>query len=179
MPPATVEKKAAEPKTEGRAAPAAKTKRYKFRLLRGQYVSTEWKIVTDPETGLRNRVPVNTTYQADPRKGVFPIIETDEDLEEYNGQYAHMKKFERIIGSATQTVTDPTQRLEGESLNAYLRRMEDLAKGVRARVETTLKSLDRLTQEELVALAAQEEIDLSSCKSLEEVRKTIRDALQS
>lgn len=156
-----------------------KASKYKFKLLFGMYVSTEYKIVTNPETGEKTRKPENTIYQADPKKGVFPIINTDIDLESYNGKHRHMKKFEKIIGSATQTIVDPTVRLEGESIHAYLTRMEDMVKSAKAKTEEMMKGLDKLTQEELVSLAAQEEVDISTCQTVGDVRKVLREALTS
>jgi hypothetical protein len=156
-------------------------KKYKFRLLVGMHVETEWIESVDPDTGRKTREPVNTIYQADKQKGHFPTIETDTDLEAiFNTDDPKLgKKYQRIHGSAVEVITDPTKRLAGETVHAYFQRMDDLTKQMKGKIETTLRELDKMTQDDLVALAITEEIDLSSCATIDEVRKTIRDALTS
>lgn len=170
-----------EKKVTATEVPQQKTKptKYRFKLLFGMYVTTEYETKVDPESNVKVRIPRNTIYQAEPKKGVHPVIDTDIDLTQYNGQHAHMKKFEKIIGSATQTITDPTLRLEGESINAYLRRMDDMVKTARNKTEEMMKGLDKMTQEELISLATQEEIDVSACKTVGDVRQVLREGLTS
>lgn len=175
----TVTAVADKKKSESKSDNKAKAKKYRFKLLRGQYISTVYEYVTDPDTQVKQRVAKHTTYQADPKKSVFPVIDTDINLEVYNGEHSGMKKFERIHGSATQTVSDPTKRLEGETLNAYNRRMEDLQKKINSDREQVILNLDKMTQDQLVELAKQEEIDISACKTVGDLRNTIRDSLFS
>lgn len=139
-------------------------KKYKFKLLCGQYVHTE-HVMEEDGLGNKTRRDVNTIYQADRKRGVFPIIETDINLEDCNGRATNMKKFERIHGESPVTITDPTVRLPGETIHAYLARMSDLGKTMKERVTAILKSLDGMDQLQLAKLAEQEEIDITSAKT--------------
>jgi hypothetical protein len=159
--------------------PATGPKKYRFKLLKGQYVSS--RVIKRKIDGVDVQEIENTPYQADPRKGFFPIIETDIDLEVFNGPAPNMKKFERVLvdGPVQPVIENPLDRLPGETVHAYLTRINDLSAKIKEQTAQIIKALDTATPDQLVELAAQEEIDISMCKNPDDMRKVIRNALKS
>lgn len=157
---------------------------YKVRLLRGRHADREGKwdpdeenksfAPGDPKRNGRNSVRV---FQANRAKGVMPEFETVTDLTgpAYNPP-GYPPKFELVQGQ-TQVQVDSAQRRSGESLAAYIQRMNEMMAAEKSRSEQNLKGLDSMSMDKLRELAEAEEIDYTECRTVEDFRKTIRAAL--
>lgn len=151
------------------------TEKYLFRMAEGMYVDYNGAKTADNRDGRR-------IFQCDRAKGVHPIIGTDQDLNKFNGKHTGMKKkFDRINRDNPDVVVktlDPTERHPGETVSAYLARMNDVKAALQKQTETMLRAVDSLTLEQVQEFAAAEEIDLKGAKTVEEARKLFKAALK-
>ncbi len=155
------------------------SKNYKFKLLSGQYVEIVGYTEQSDGRGGMVKIPIFKTHQANKRQDHFPVIETNEDLMQFNGLSPNMKKFERVYGETPVTMTDPTQRAPGETIHSYLQRLQDFTKVMKEKAEASVKALDTMIIEDLIRVAEEEEIDLGSAKTPDDARKLIKAALKS
>lgn len=156
---------------------------YRFVLLRGRHVDRQgtW----DPTAENKNFPPDHEKRYGRYSIRVFqfnkqskePIeFETITDLSEpaYNPP-GYPPRFRRADKPATETVyVDPMQRRPGETVAAYVIRVRELAAGLIAAAEGESAGLNKMGLDELVSFAADNEIDLGSAKTLEQVRNAIR-----
>lgn len=146
---------------------------YRVRLLRGRHIDRQGPADESGRRTLR-------TFQANVRTGTFPEFETVNDLA---GDKAHSptgfpRKFENVHTVQREPPIDPTKRQPGETVTAYLGRLNDIAAAARTQTEQTVKALDTMGMPQLQEFAETEEIDISTAKNVEEVRKIIRSAFK-
>lgn len=164
--------------------PEAARKRFKFKLLRGAHFDKKGEGYIPPNPN--GKTPAEKAgvkgaprkFQANTKTGEFPIIETDEDLaKEFNGPHPKMKKFDPLHKVETVEV-DPKVRRPGETVAAYIGRINQFVIEAQACAANMVKGLDTMNKEQLQEFADDNEIDLSGTKNVDEMRKVIKSVLK-
>lgn len=144
-------------------ATATAPKKYKFRLLRGAHAE---KVGAQPDGR-----PIHRMYQADVKKGVYPIVETDHNLAAFNMSDAP-PKFEALTG-VDVPLADPTVRQPGETLMVYLRRMNELSASLEREAANARNQLESMNLEQLLSFVAENGIEVDVEGDVEIVRARI------
>lgn len=164
--------------------PEAARKRFKFKLLRGAHFDKKGEGYIPPNPN--GKTPAEKAgvkgaarkFQANTKTGEFPIIETDEDLaKEFNGPHPKMKKFDPLHKVETVEV-DPTKRRAGETISAYMARLNDFVVKAQTDSANIIKGVDAMNKEQLQEFADDNEIDLSGTKNVDEMKKAIKSVLK-
>lgn len=156
---------------------------YRFVLLRGRHVDRQGK--WDPTAENKNFPPDHEkrlgrysirVFQVNKQTKELPEFETITDLSKqaYNPA-GYPPRFRRADKPQTETVyIDPMQRRPGETVAAYVLRIRELASGLIAAAEGESANLMKMSLEDLQSFAADNEIDLGSAKTLDQVRSAVR-----
>jgi len=109
-----------------------------------------------------------------------PVIETDKDLCKMFNVSGFAPKF-AYLEEAEVIVTDPTQRMPGESIQEYLLRLEDVIEKAKKSATDAFKEVDVLvTREEVEDFAEGNEIDIpATAKTVEQMKAVIKNALKT
>lgn len=165
-------------KSTKKAAPQKRT----YQLLRARHYDRQGPRDPDaPEKSKDREVGTIRTFQANIKKGEFPIFESTTDLcsPAFNPP-GFPPKFKLVVpgDGAPVVMADPMVRQPGETVAVYLARINELMKKAKSTTDRILNDLDKMGQEDLVALAEAEEIDIKSAKNIEEMRHLIRKSLK-
>lgn len=160
-------------------------KKIRFRLLRARHIETEYEhdekgnIVLD-KNGKWKKIGT-TPYQVvrDPvtKRPQQPVFESYHELDKKFNAPGYPPKFERV-GEPERIVINPVERQPGETLQAYIIRLGEFAEQAKALSEDSIKRIDAMDKDQLAELAAQEEIDISKCKDVINIKATIKAALK-
>lgn len=144
------------------------TKKFTFRLMFGNYTEGRgadqktYQVYKDPVT----KLPVHQ------------LIETDKDLHALFDQEGFPAKFQPVEGIPEPVYVNPTERQPGESIQAYMSRLNELQATIKAQLEERLKEVDKMSKEQLETFAENEEIDLKNAKTVEQMRVAVKTALK-
>lgn len=140
----------------------------KFRLLRGSCRigkgenARDYKVTINPVTKQR----------------ITPVIETDKDLGKLFNCPGFAPKFAEEGKEVEPVVLDPTVRQPGETLQAFLTRLQDLQDSVKSTIDVAIKQVDGYSKEELEDFAEENEVDLKGAKTVEQMRTILKNALK-
>lgn len=143
-------------------------KKYKFRLLRARHIET-----TFDDTGKKNNVVHQVTRHPDTKEYQCPIFESTKELDVLFNVQGFPPKFQRI-GNEPTIVINPTERIPGESVQQFLGRLSKLQATISSVIVEKLHEIDSLGDDELVAYAEAEEIEIDDSEPPVKIRERIK-----
>lgn len=159
--------------------------RYKFRLLVGEHLEADYtQPPADPVSGHRHL----KKYSWKPDMYWGNVIETDTDLAaKFNQADPATHKFQRIL-SGTDAVpfnqparhVDPYQRQPNESASDFHARIREIVTRAQAALDASSGgpegTYDHMSENELRAMAKDEQINVKACRSKAELISVIKAA---
>ncbi len=153
-----------KPTKQGKEEVKKPTKKFKL-LVAGCECDGKWyQVDRDPITGQMR----------------CPIIETDKDLCKLFNSVGFAPKFQ-AVDEVTVELADPTQRMQGESIQEYLLRLDDVIEKAKKSANDAFKEVDVLaTREDLEDFAEGNEIEIpATAKTIDQMKAVIKNALKS
>lgn len=142
-----------------------------FRLLRGSHTEGKGE---NRKTYKVERNPIT-------KEPIQPVFESNKPLDQYFNDASgnpKFRKFERVNPVAAPIVINPLERQPGETVQAFLARLSELAATIKAETQSRLKALDGMSLEKLKEFAEDEELDISTAKTREHALTMIKSALK-
>lgn len=160
-------------KAPGTTSQKVKSK-FKFRLLRSRHSEK----VPDPNNPGK-KIHISYQVERDPvtKIPIQPIFESEHELDKMFNVPGFTPKYERI-GDATQTILNPMERVPGETISDYMRRLTDLQESIKATISEKLKEVDSLEDDDLTAYAEAEEFDITGATTPAQQRTAIKRAIR-
>lgn len=148
--------------------------KFKFRLLRSRHSEK----VPDPNNPGK-KIHISYQVERDPvtKIPIQPIFESEHELDKMFNMPGFTPKYERI-GDATQTILNPMDRVPGETISDYMRRLTDLQESIKATISEKIKEVDALEDADLIAYAEAEEFDISGATTPAQQRTAIKKAIR-